>query len=72
VDKVDGQIEVQQTPERLTGHPTRDNLAPDHDLIDSGVANILEDSLQGGEVPMDIIKRCDSHHRQFAIVHDHL
>ena len=38
-------------------------IAPDHDLIYAGLTNILEDRLQGREVPMNIIESSDPHDR---------
>ena len=61
LDKLDRKIEVQQTHEGFTGHWARNHIAPGHDKVYFCLTNIPEDSLQCGEVPVNIINCSNSH-----------
>jgi hypothetical protein len=63
VDELHRQVKLQQTVERFPGHRAWNHVAPDHNLIDLCFTDILEYSLQGGEVPMNIIKCSYTHNR---------
>jgi hypothetical protein len=52
-------IEVQQISHCFTGHRARKHIAPDHDVIDFCLTNILEYSLKCGEIRMNIIDCSD-------------
>src|SRR6266849_5496924 len=60
VDELHGNVEAQQTRECFTGHRARKHIAPDHDMVDFCLMNILEYSLKRGEVRMNIIECSDA------------
>ena len=54
-------VEVEQTLERFPGHRTRHHVAPNHDLIDARLVNLLKHRLQRRSVGMNVIQRGDPH-----------
>jgi len=48
-------IEVQQTCERFARHRAWEHIAPDYYVVYFGLTNILEDSLQCRQVPVNIV-----------------
>src|SRR5258708_7157988 len=61
MDEVGGQVEVQQTPERFARHGARNDIAAYYNLVNLGLTNLLQHSLQGGEIPMHVIERSNPH-----------
>lgn len=61
VNEVRRKAQIQQTPKRFAWHGTGNDIAPYYNLINVRLTNILKDSLQRREIPVNIIKRSDTH-----------
>src|SRR5207237_9917896 len=64
VNEVRRQVQVQQTPKRFAGHGSGNDIAPYYNLVNIRLTNILKGSLQGWEVPMNIVEGSNSHREQ--------
>src|SRR5262249_47692081 len=64
LNRLHGNIEVQQTGEGFARHRPRSHVAPNHYLIYFGLMNILEYRFQCGEVAMNVIDCSDAHDGQ--------
>jgi hypothetical protein len=62
-DEPNRKIEVQQGRDRLPRHRPRNHIAPHDDLVDSVAMDLLEDGLESGEVPMNVVDGGDPHGR---------
>ncbi|MEY2504896.1 MAG: hypothetical protein QOG27_1176 [Verrucomicrobiota bacterium] len=56
----DWNLQVEQTLQRLARHRTGEDIAADYDFIRAGVANFLENRLEGRKIPMNVVDRCHS------------
>ena len=65
VDELDWQIEVRQTCERFNWHRAGQHIATNNDAVRAGQMNILQDSLQRGEIGMNVIQRGNPHGPQY-------
>jgi hypothetical protein len=61
LDKMDGKRKIQQRLQGFILHGSGNYVAPDHDLVHPKLTNLLNDSFQGGEIPMNVIKGGYSH-----------
>src|SRR5437660_78137 len=59
-----------QASQRLHWHRARDNISPNNDHIRLNTFKFFENSLEGREVPMNIVKSCYFHNRgPFSLKH---
>lgn len=56
VDELNRNTDVEQTGECFTRHRARNDIAPDHDLVDFCLTNLVEYSLKGGKISMNIVE----------------
>src|SRR5207237_3794205 len=61
LDELHGNVEVQQARQRFTRQRARKHVAPDYDMIYSGLTNLLQHCLERGEIAMNVIECSDSH-----------
>jgi hypothetical protein len=61
VDELNWNVELEQTIERLARHRAGQDIAANHDAIDAGFTNILEDRLECREVTVDVVKSGNAH-----------
>jgi hypothetical protein len=66
-DELHRQVKVQQEPECFTGHRAGNHIAPDYNVIDAGLTNLVEDSFQRGKVSMNIVQPSNAHNRPLAL-----
>ena len=59
-NELNRKINRKQKVERLAWHRAGKDIAPDDDLIDARAANIFDDRLEGGKIPMDVVQRCEA------------
>lgn len=55
INKLDGNIEIQQTLKCFMRHWARKHIASDHNMLYSYPTNLFEHGLQGREVPMNVV-----------------
>src|SRR6267378_8483501 len=65
LNELRGNVEVAQTRECFTRHRAGEYIAPDYDVVYFCLANILEYSLESGEVCVNIVDCSDPHDRSF-------
>src|SRR3984893_16444080 len=61
LDELNWNIQAQQTVNCFPRHRTRNHIAADDRLIYACLSNILEDSLERGEIAVNIIDRSNAH-----------
>ena len=67
LDELHGNVEIPQTRDRFIWHRAGKHIAPDHYLIYFCLTNILEYSLECGEVRVNIVNCSDPHNRTSSI-----
>jgi hypothetical protein len=51
----DWNLQVEETLQRLAWHRTGKDIAADYDFIGAGVANFLENRLEGRKIPVNVV-----------------
>ena len=60
-DELHRDVEGEQAGKGLARHRPRKHIPADHNLIDPGLSNVLQNGLERRQVAMNVVESCDAH-----------